>query len=336
MTQLTTTQPPKVSVIVCTYNQEHSIGRTLDSILSQKVDFPYEIILADDCSRDSTLRICEEYAKQHPTIIRLFANKKNKGLVDNYFDSIEECRGEYIADLAGDDIWTDQLKLQKQADIMDSDKEISLCHADWNSVYPDGTIANIPHWQGPAAEVRPRGELVRTLLKHENDRYFIHLCTSMYRRDKAISLMKDYPHLFRNDELVCEDFQLKVLLSYVGKIAYIPDKVLNYTVGAPSISSTEDSLKTLRFYSGALLLTLRVADALKIDRAELNDYCANVMQYIIMQYFADESVEGREIVKKLLRKYKIHLTLKNRLTLLLSHNRGVWRVTNKLRSLRRK
>lgn len=329
-------QSPKVSVIVCTYNQEHTIGRALDSILSQKVDFPYEIILADDCSKDTTLQICGVYAKKYPTIIRLFANKKNKGLVDNYFDCIEECRGEYIADLAGDDVWTDPLKLQKQADIMDSDKEISLCHADWDSVYPDGTIADIPHWRNPAAKITPKGELVKTLLKHENDRYFIHLCTSMYRRDKTLSLMKEYPHLFRDKDLMCEDFQIKVLMSHVGKIAYMPDKVLHYTVGAPSISSTEDPLKTIRFYSGTLLLTLRLADALKIDRTELNEYSGNVLQYVSMQYFAKESVEGREMVRDLLRKDKIHLSLKNRVTLLLSSNRSIWSMTNKLRKLWRK
>lgn len=325
-------QRPKVSVIVCTYNQENTIGRALDSILSQKVDFPYEIILADDCSQDATSRICEDYAKRYPTIIRLFANKRNKGLVDNYFDSIEECRGVYIADLAGDDVWTNPLKLQKQADIMDSDEGISLCHADWDSAYPDGSIADMPHWKSPTPEISPKGKLVKTLLKHENEKYFIHLCTSMYRKDKAISLMKEYPDLFRNKELMCEDFQLKVLMSHVGKIAYIPDKVLNYTVGAPSISSTEDAVKTIRFYSSTLLLTLRIADALKIDRTELNEYSGNVMQYIIMQYFADESVEGREFVRALLRKERIYLSLKNRLSLLLSRNRGIWHLANKLRN----
>lgn len=140
---------PKVSVIVCTYNQEHSIGRALDSILSQEVSFPYEIILADDCSSDRTPEICKIYQSRHPKIIRLFLNQRNKGIVDNYFDCIEECKGEYIADLAGDDEWIANDKLQKQADILDSDPSIVLCHTGWKQRYPDGTVStpegfNIP------------------------------------------------------------------------------------------------------------------------------------------------------------------------------------------------
>lgn len=323
-------QTPKVSVIVCTYNQEHTIRRALDSILMQDVDFPFEIILADDCSQDATPTVCKEYAQRYPDIIRLYLNQKNKGLVDNYFDCIEECRGEYIADLAGDDVWIDPLKLKKQADMMDSDEEITLCHADWNPVCPDGSIADLPHWRIPDVKISEKGEITETLLKHENDRYFIHLCTSMYRKDKILKLMREYPELFRDKDLVCEDHQIKVLMSSVGKIAYIPAIVLNYTVGIPSLSSTENPLKTIRFYSGTLLLSLHLADILKIDRSELKKYTAGVTQYIIMQYFTANSIEGREMVKRMLAKGEIQLSPKNRLTLLLSDNRTVWHLTNKL------
>lgn len=323
---------PKVSVIVCTYNQEDTIGRSLDSILSQKVDFPYEIILADDCSQDSTPSVCREYAERYPDIIRLFLNKENKGLTDNYFDSIEECRGTYIADLAGDDVWTDSLKLQKQFDIMERDSDISLCHADWQAVYLDGSMANNDHWRMSDFKISMPGELTGSLLRHENDKYFIHLCTAMYRRDKIMELMEAHPGLFRDKYLTCEDLQIKVLMSSVGKIAYLPDKVLNYTVGIPSLSSTENPVKTIRFYSGSLLLTLHLADALGIDRSFLNGYSAEVMQYIIMQYFTANNKEGRELVYRLLGKEKIFLSKKNKITLLLSKNTALWRLTNKIRS----
>lgn len=94
MTQTT----PKVSVIVLTYNQEKLIGRTLDSILAQKCDFPFEIIVGEDCSTDGTLAVCRDYEARHPDKIRLFANNPNKGLLDNYYDCILLARGEYLAD----------------------------------------------------------------------------------------------------------------------------------------------------------------------------------------------------------------------------------------------
>ena len=50
-----------ISVIVCTYNQEDTIGRTLDSILSQKCHLPIEIIIGEDGSTDRTLAVCKQY-----------------------------------------------------------------------------------------------------------------------------------------------------------------------------------------------------------------------------------------------------------------------------------
>ena len=87
-----------ISVVVCTYNQEDTIARTLDSILMQQCHVPYEIIIGEDCSTDQTLSVCEAYASKFPDKIRLIANKPNKGIIDNYFDCILASNGQYIAD----------------------------------------------------------------------------------------------------------------------------------------------------------------------------------------------------------------------------------------------
>ena len=55
-----------ISVIVCTYNQEDTIGRTLDSILCQECHLPYEIVIGEDCSTDGTLAVCNAYQQAHP------------------------------------------------------------------------------------------------------------------------------------------------------------------------------------------------------------------------------------------------------------------------------
>lgn len=325
---------PKVSVIVCTYNQEATIGRALDSILSQRVDFPYEIILADDCSADSTPEICRRYASLHPDVIRLFINPHNKGVVDNYFDCVEASRGTYISDLAGDDEWIDPDKLAKQARILDSDKEISLCHAAWRPVYPDGTIGSTDSWCIPdKAYISRQGELTLSLLRHEKRKAFIHLCTAMYRRDLVIGLMARYPTLFRDKLLTCEDLQINVMLSHAGMIAYIPDIVLHYSVGNPSVSSDEDPLKVIRFYSGIVRLTARIAVVLGINSDTLSGYYHEVMQYIIMQYFVNHLTDGRKLIIELIKDTGIPLSLKNRITILLSSGTTLWQITTKIREI---
>ena len=61
----------KISVVVCTYNQEDTIARTLDSILMQQCHLPYEIIIGEDCSTDNTLSICQQYAELQDYCLRL-------------------------------------------------------------------------------------------------------------------------------------------------------------------------------------------------------------------------------------------------------------------------
>ena len=109
-----------ISVVVITYNQEATISRTLDSILMQQCHVPYEIVIGEDCSTDNTRAICQSYAEKHPDKIRLICNQQNKGIVDNYFDCLLECRGKYIADCAGDDFWTDPQKLEKEICVMEA------------------------------------------------------------------------------------------------------------------------------------------------------------------------------------------------------------------------
>jgi glycosyltransferase involved in cell wall biosynthesis len=69
---------------------------------------------------DSTRDICIEYQKQNPELIKLLLQDSNKGLIGNYRDLLNLCRGKYIAQCAGDDYWCDKKKLQKQYDYLSS------------------------------------------------------------------------------------------------------------------------------------------------------------------------------------------------------------------------
>jgi len=57
---------------VPTYQHIATIGKCLDSLLDQDVDFAYEILLGEDGSRDGTRELCREYANKYPEKIRLF------------------------------------------------------------------------------------------------------------------------------------------------------------------------------------------------------------------------------------------------------------------------
>ena len=188
-----------ISVIITTYNQESTIARTLDSVLAQRCQWPIEIVLGEDCSTDGTRDICRQYAEKHADTIRLFANERNKGVIDNYFDCLLQCKGKYIADCAGDDFWTDEHKLQKQLEVMEAHPEVTIAHTEW--LYYDETT-NATTTPPPAVFTRPLtdGKLMLPAIITQTNRPVVHLCTSLYRAETILKAYHDDTFMFRNKE----------------------------------------------------------------------------------------------------------------------------------------
>ena len=93
-------QFPKVSVCVQTYQHGNYIKQCLESILMQKTTFPFEIILGDDESTDGTREICQEYANKYKDKIQLFLRHRKdviyvNGNATGRFNFIENCLKTY-------------------------------------------------------------------------------------------------------------------------------------------------------------------------------------------------------------------------------------------------
>ncbi|MDR0604779.1 MAG: glycosyltransferase [Bacteroidales bacterium] len=129
MDGITDNENPMLSVCLITYNHEAYIREAIDSVLMQKTNFPIEIVIGEDCSTDNTRNLCIEYKEKFPDIIKLLLPEKNVGARQNFINTINMCKGKYIALCEGDDYWTDPLKLQKQVDFMEANEEYSItCH----------------------------------------------------------------------------------------------------------------------------------------------------------------------------------------------------------------
>lgn len=120
----------KVSILCTAFNHEKYIADALSSFVCQKTDFPYEILVTDDASTDSTPEIIRSFAEKYPDKIRYFHQEENlfsQGI--NIFPHLlfKEAKGEYYAWCEGDDYWTDDTKLQQQVDFLDSHPEYSGC-----------------------------------------------------------------------------------------------------------------------------------------------------------------------------------------------------------------
>lgn len=114
---------PLVSVAVITYNMAHYLPQLLDSILKQKVNFAYEIVVDDDHSPDNSREILYEYQRKYPDKFVLSLRDNNVGGSRNMYGVLRKCRGKYIAILEGDDWWEAEDKLQYQFDFMEQHSE---------------------------------------------------------------------------------------------------------------------------------------------------------------------------------------------------------------------
>lgn len=127
----------KASIICVTYNQAKYIRRAIGSFLTQKTDFSFEIILADDCSTDGTNTICAEYAAKYPDLVHYLPSEKNVGGIENERRAIEAAKGKYIAVCEGDDYWIDKQKLQKQVEFMDAHPDYSVTWTKYMKYRPE-------------------------------------------------------------------------------------------------------------------------------------------------------------------------------------------------------
>ena len=140
---------PKVSVVMCTYNGEKYVREQIESILNQTYK-PYELIIQDDCSTDSTFDIITEYTNADNRI-KSFQNESNFGFNRNFKSAIMKATGDYIAMADQDDVWFAEKINDEIITIGNKD----ICYSDFTMGY---TLEN-------ASRKSPENRLCRSMFK---------------------------------------------------------------------------------------------------------------------------------------------------------------------------
>lgn len=254
-----------VSIIVCTYNQEKTICRTLDAILAQHSPLPFEVIIGDDCSTDGTTQLCRQYAESHPDKVRLFSWSENKGVNDNYYSCVREARGKYIMECGGDDEWC-QGRIALCLDIMDHHPDVIQVFTD---VYfrEEKTGNTRPSGRAMLKEGITTGKDMIDLMFHQ--RHDQMACYAMTRTEKILEVMEQYPQFFTGKTYLCEDKQLKILIATKGDIYYSPVCTYYYTIDTPSITHNHDHARKFRYEQNMIRLSHDLANAIHYDTRQL-------------------------------------------------------------------
>lgn len=231
----------KVSILCITYNHAPFIAQCLDSFLSQKTNFEFEIIIHDDASTDNTSKIIHQYAKQYPKKITPIYAKKNEYSKNPHFfiaKLLPYIHGKYVAFCEGDDYWTDTHKLQIQYDYMENHSLCTLLFHNTDILYMNtGKIEynqdkNIyGNLQTPDNNYTPDNI--------QSCRFATHASVpsaSEFFRTKDI---KNLPKCFYTPP--CADLPLELILSSKGYAHYIPKSMSMYRKSAGS--SVSDSWK---------------------------------------------------------------------------------------------
>jgi glycosyltransferase involved in cell wall biosynthesis len=239
----------KVSVCMITYNQERYIAKAIESVLMQKTNFDYELVIGEDYSLDKTREICIAYKNKYPNKIKLILAEKNSGTIHNLIQTMKQCSGEYIAMLEGDDYWNDHLKLQKQVDFLDNNPDYGLVHSDFDFFRQRNGKIIKSYFQFFKIKI-PTGNIFEDLLCWN----FIRTCTSCFRR-RLITDSLLYETLIK-EKWQMGDTALFLEIANKSKVGYINESLATYRRHKGSISYHSGMWQSYRFTNSGFNLRL--------------------------------------------------------------------------------
>lgn len=226
---------PKVSVLVTFYNQEKYVDKALNSVFSQNTNFDYDVLIGDDGSSDRTLEIINQWISRYPNKIRLFQMERLEKKYptgfrasQNRINLLKHVTGQYFNFLDGDDYFTDNDKLQKQIEILDSEdnQDCIACGSNIDMIFPDGTIKQATSNKLQKGKISPSDYWKR---------HYFHTDTLLIRSSVIAKLpIKLLENTF-NDNLITYS------IIQHGNLYYIPESTAAYIQTMDGIWTTSNN-----------------------------------------------------------------------------------------------
>lgn len=219
---------PELSVVMSVYNGQEYLEESIQSILNQT--YPdFEFIVLNDGSTDGTLEIIRQVAQRDKRVVPV--NQNNMGLVCSLNRGITFARGKYIARQDADDVSLPQ-RLEKQMDFMKSHPQIVLCGT-WFREENEGGGVRVRRYPAGDAELRK-------YIMYAN--YFCH--------PSVIFSKTAFEKAGRYDESLStgQDFECWMRMKNFGKVANIPEVLVNRRIGTGRTISWQQRKKKIELW----------------------------------------------------------------------------------------
>ena len=308
----------KVSVCCITYNQEKYIEQAINSFLSQKTNFDFEIIIHDDASTDGTINILKKYKKKYSDKIILMLEKENqysKCANSVLVKVLDKAKGKYIALCDGDDFWCDDNKLQKQVDYMDLHKNISLCSHNTEIINENNEKIDL---------INSYLEGIVTIENFLSNNSSMHTSSMLFRKKDVLKLPNYYY------EATVGDLPLKLHLLSKGNCYHFNNVMSCYrsnAINSWSVAQKNNDIVKHKNFE----MEIQVYNSFnKETKYVYDDLIKNKILYRSFCYFKDKN-DLNEIKKEKYAKYYKKLSLNEKIKLQLKNSKVIYKFYLKIK-----
>lgn len=138
------------TIVMPLFNKEAYLREAVQSVLDQSTTYSFRLLIADDCSTDSSLQIAKSLREKNPDIIEIYESDCNRGLLSNDIRVFEKMDSDYFCVLDPDDYWIDVHFLDKAITFLENHPDY-VCYSS-NTVVSENGKPNRSFIEAPYAE----------------------------------------------------------------------------------------------------------------------------------------------------------------------------------------
>lgn len=249
-----------ISIIIPCFNVEKYIVNCLESLLEQLKNYNYEIILIDDCSKDSTKKVIKKYLNdfKNPNIT-LLENKENIGAGASRNKAIKISKYDVISFIDADDYVDDNFFDEMINKMQENDADIVAC--DFNIIYEETG----------KSEVSKTCEFVPSKFNLLNNGLAASPCNKLIKKE----YLEKYPFAegIMNEDVPC----ILSIIANCKRVNYTDKTRYNYIQHNGSVQNSILSSKRLDIITAYNMFINRIK-----DNAEYNEFSQVVMYHQII------------------------------------------------------